>query len=41
MWSGWAQEGPPRPVVWRVVLAGLGVIGLVVAGFAIPLVVRH
>ncbi|MFV4914575.1 hypothetical protein PFZ49_13810 [Microbacterium lacticum] len=41
VWSGWAQEGPPRPVVWRVVLAGLGVIGLVVAGFAIPLVVRH
>ena len=41
VWSGWAQEGPPRGVLWRVVLAVLGVAGLAVAGFAIPLAVRH
>lgn len=41
VWSGWAQEGPPSGVLWRVVLAVLGVAGLAVAGFAIPLAVRH
>ena len=38
VWSGWAQERPPRGVLWRVVLAVLGVAGLAVAGFALALV---
>ncbi|WP_420095695.1 hypothetical protein [Brevibacterium sediminis] len=31
IWSGWAQEAPPRALVWRLVLAGLGVAGLALA----------
>ncbi|MGC2942602.1 MULTISPECIES: hypothetical protein [unclassified Brevibacterium] len=29
IWSGWAQEAPPKALVFRLVLAGLGVAGLV------------
>lgn len=28
IWSGWAQEEPPKGLVFRLVLAGLGVAGL-------------
>ncbi|MGO0603639.1 hypothetical protein [Brevibacterium linens] len=31
IWSGWAQEAPPKALVWRLVLAGLGVAGLALA----------
>ncbi|UVI36418.1 hypothetical protein [Brevibacterium spongiae] len=31
IWSGWAQAAPPRALVWRLVLAGLGVAGLTLA----------
>lgn len=41
VWSGWAQERPPRGVIWRVVLGAVGVAGVAVAGLSIPLVVRN
>ncbi|HHX46815.1 Uncharacterised protein [Brevibacterium casei] len=31
IWSGWAQEAPPKGLVFRIVLAGLGVAGLALA----------
>ncbi|MBT9257057.1 hypothetical protein KMZ32_15355 [Phycicoccus sp. MAQZ13P-2] len=41
IWSGWAQEGPPRPVLWRVLLGALGVAGLALAGWSTTQAVRH
>lgn len=32
VWSGWAQEKPPPRTAWRVLLAGLSLVGLVLAG---------
>ncbi|WP_423058106.1 hypothetical protein [Brevibacterium linens] len=31
IWSGWAQEAPPKGLVFRIVLAGLGVAGFALA----------
>ncbi|WP_167193496.1 hypothetical protein [Brevibacterium pigmentatum] len=31
IWSGWAQEAPPKGLVFRLVLAGFGVAGLALA----------
>jgi hypothetical protein len=31
IWSGWAQEAPPKGLVFRLVLAGLGAAGLALA----------
>lgn len=41
VWSGWAQEGPPRSPLWRVALGVLGVAGLALAGWGVSLAVRH
>ncbi len=41
IWSGWAQEGPPRAVLWRVLLGALGVAGLALAGWSTTQAVRH
>ena len=40
VWAGWAQEAPPEPWVWRVVLAALLAAGLALAGLSIPTAVR-
>ncbi|MCR2808239.1 MULTISPECIES: hypothetical protein [unclassified Microbacterium] len=41
VWAGWAQERPPRGVIWRIVLVVLQIAGLVLLGFAVPGAVRH
>lgn len=41
MWAGWAQERPPKPWIWRVVLAVLGLGGLVLAGISLPAAIRN
>lgn len=41
VWSGWAQERPPKHWGWRVLLAALGLGGLVLAGLSIPAVIRN
>lgn len=41
MWAGWAQERPPKGVVWRVVLAVLGLAGAALAGISLPAAIRN
>lgn len=41
VWAGWAQENPPSHVVWRVVLAVLGLGGLALAAVCIPAAIRQ
>lgn len=41
VWAGWAQEGPPRNVVWRAVLGVLSVCGLALAGWSATLAARN
>lgn len=41
VWAGWAQERPPKGVLWRVVLVLLQLIGLTILAFGIPLAVQH
>lgn len=41
VWAGWAQEGPPRAVIWRVVLAIISLAGIALAAFCIPVLVRN
>lgn len=41
IWSGWAQERPPRSWVWRAVLGLLSGAGLVLAALTIPTLVRE
>lgn len=40
VWAGWAQERPPKGVIWRVLLVALQVGGLVLMGFGITGAVR-
>ncbi|GAB2849044.1 hypothetical protein GCM10027024_25830 [Microbacterium insulae] len=41
VWAGWAQERPPKGVLWRIVLVLLQLIGLVMLGFGIPIAVQN
>ncbi len=41
MWAGWAQSNPPAHGGWRLVLALLGLGGLALAAFSIPVAIRH
>jgi len=41
MWAGWAQEQPPAGVAWRIVLATLSVLGLVLMALSIPLAIKN
>ena len=41
VWAGWAQERPPRPWIWRVVLAVLGLGGAALAGVSLPAAIRN
>ena len=40
VWSGMAQERPPRGTGWRVLLGALGIAGLAIVGFAVPHAIR-
>lgn len=40
-WAGWAQEGPPDGVVWRIVLGALSLAGVALAALSIPVAIRH
>ncbi len=41
VWSGWAQERPPKHGAWRVTLALLGLAGLALISLSVPMAVRH
>ncbi|MFS0894956.1 DUF7010 family protein [Microbacterium sp. 179-I 3D3 NHS] len=41
VWAGWAQERPPKGVVWRIVLAVLSVGGAALAGVSLPRAIRE
>jgi hypothetical protein len=41
IWAGWAQEAPPEPWVWRVVLGALMIAGLALAGVSFATAVRN
>ncbi|MGW8482464.1 hypothetical protein ACWGJP_04955 [Microbacterium sp. NPDC055903] len=41
VWSGWAQERPPKHWIWRVVLAAIGLGGATLAGINLPTVIRN
>lgn len=41
VWAGWAQERPPKGLIWRVLLVILQAGGLVLLGFGIAGAVRH
>ena len=40
MWGGWAQERPPKGVIWRIVLAVISLAGAALAGISVPAAVR-
>ncbi len=41
VWAGWAQENPPTPWGWRLVLVLLGLAGLALAALSIPKSISH
>jgi len=41
VWAGWAQEAPPEPWAWRIVLVGLMVAGLALAAGSALTAVRN
>ncbi|MFC5434716.1 hypothetical protein ACFPJ2_13630 [Microbacterium suwonense] len=40
VWAGWAQERPPKGVVWRIVLAVISLGGAALAGISVPAAVQ-
>ncbi|MFC4138471.1 MULTISPECIES: hypothetical protein [unclassified Microbacterium] len=41
VWAGWAQERPPKQVIWRVLLAVIGLGGAALAGLSLPAAIRN
>ncbi|QEO13801.1 hypothetical protein FLP10_04705 [Agromyces intestinalis] len=41
IWSGWAQERPPKHWIWRVVLAVIGLGGAVLVGLSVPAAIKN
>jgi hypothetical protein len=41
VWSGWAQEAPPKHWIWRVVLGLFGFAGLALAALSVLMAIRH
>jgi len=41
MWAGWAQERPPKGVVWRIVLVAIQAAGLVLLGIGLMPIIRN
>lgn len=41
VWAGWAQERPPKGVIWRVILGVLSLGGAALAGVSLPAAIRN
>ncbi|MCI1018651.1 hypothetical protein HWD99_08460 [Microbacterium sp. C5A9] len=41
VWAGWAQERPPKPGIWRVILGVLSLGGAALAGVSLPTAIRN
>ncbi|MFE6996198.1 hypothetical protein ACFVAE_09595 [Microbacterium sp. NPDC057659] len=41
IWSGWAQERPPKQVIWRVLLGVIGLGGVALVGLSLPAAIRN
>ncbi|MDR2997998.1 MAG: hypothetical protein LBU78_07755, partial [Microbacterium sp.] len=41
IWAGWAQERPPKQVIWRVLLAVIGLGGIALVGLSLPAAIRN
>lgn len=41
VWTGWAQERPPRHRIWRVILGGLTLCGAALAAVTVPAAISN